>query len=242
MLESISLKSIFFLDIETVPQSPSFGQLDETMQKLWEYRIHRFKPEEAPLADYYFEKAGVYAEFGKTICISLGFFAANPETGDEQFRVKSFYSHDEKQLLTDFLTLLSRYTDASDRYICGHNIKEFDIPFLCRRAMVLGLPIPKILDTTTARPWEIKHIDTMHLWRFGDYRNYTSLHLLTTVLGIPSPKNDMEGSEVAAVYWNTQNIERISQYCQADVVAIARIMQHFKQQNTLTNEQIIYVK
>lgn len=243
MLEHINLRSILFFDIETVPQQPTFGAMDDTLQKLWEYRIHRFKPEETPLEDYFWEKAGVYAEFGKTICISVGYFTqADAKTGAYQFRIKCFASDDEHQLLSEFLDMLSRYFDISDKFfLCGHNIKEFDIPFLCRRATILGLSIPQILDISMARPWEIRHLDTMHLWRFGDYRNYTSLHLLTTVLDVPSPKDDLEGSQVAATYWHEKNLERITNYCQQDVLAVARIIQRFKQIPLLKDEQIIFV-
>lgn len=243
MLDHINLRNILFFDIETVPQQSTFTDMNEELQKLWAYRIHRFKPEETPQDDYFWEKAGVYAEFGKAICISVGFFTqADPATNTYQFRLKCFASHDERQLLSDFLNMLSRYFDISDKFfLCGHNIKEFDIPFICRRATILNLAIPQILDVSTARPWEVRHLDTMHLWRFGDYRNYTSLHLLTTVLEVPNPKNDLEGSQVADTYWHQNDLPRIAQYCQQDVVAVARVIQRFKQMPLLSDEQIVYV-
>lgn len=240
MLKHVRLQDILFIDIETAPLQPNFSELDSEMQKLWDYRVHRYRPEEIDLDDYYFEKAGVYAEFGKTICISVGFFSRIEEFGEYQFRIKSFYGHQEvEDVLQPFFELLSLHYNAEKYYLCGHNIRDFDIPFLCRRAVINRLPIPRILDASNLKPWEIKHLDTMLLWRFGDVRNMTSLHLLCTVLGINTPKNDMEGKEVAAVYWQQKNLQRIMQYNQKDVIAVAQILLRLKEMPPLDEERHI---
>ncbi len=242
MLDHIAINRILFIDIETVPQKPNYEEVDTETQKLWGYRTTRFKPEEVTEGDYYFEKAGVYAEFGKLICISVGFFAALRGEKQLQFRVKSFYSDDEQEVLMAFLDMLNQYfDDPSKYYLCGHHIKEFDVPFLCRRLVINGLPLPKMLNVARLKPWEIPYIDTLQIWKFGDYRNYTSLHLLTHVLGIPNPKKDMEGHEVAGIYWQENDLNRIQRYCQQDVIAVARLILKFKGLETISDDQIIYV-
>lgn len=232
MLDNISLRDMVFIDIETVSARPTFDNIVEEEQKLWEYRIHRYKPDDTELSDYYHEKAAVYAEFGKAICISVGFFAAADEKdgkGEYQFRIKTFSGHDEKNdVLQPFNELLDKYFSPERYYLCGHNIREFDIPFLCRRSIINNLKIPRLMDIIDLKPWEVKHLDTMHIWRFGEYRNMTSLHLICKVLGIETPKNDMEGKDVGRVYWQENDINRIARYNRADVVAVAQIILRFK--------------
>jgi hypothetical protein len=243
MLEAIALRDILFIDIETVPLKPQLGDLTSEMQRLWEYRIQRYRPNEAEPADYYFEKAGVYAEFGKVVCISLGFFAlANAENADYQLRVKTFYGADEvEDVLRPFFALLAAMPDRY--YLCGHNIREFDIPFLCRRAVINRLPIPHLLNIADLKPWEIKHLDTMLLWRFGDVRNMTSLHLLCSVLQIETPKNDMEGKDVARVFWHENDLTRIMHYNRRDIIAVAQLILRFKQMPPLdADTQTIWVE
>lgn len=228
MLDHIALRDIFFIDIETVPLVPQLADLDEEYQRLWEYRIQRYRPADTDPDQYYFEKSGVYAEFGKTICISIGFFAkSDPDNAEYEFRVKSFYGYNEvEDVLQPFFQLLAAMPDRY--YLCGHNIREFDIPFLCRRAVINGLTIPRLLNAADLKPWEVKHIDTMWLWRFGDLRNMTSLHLLCTVLGIETPKNDIEGRDVARVFWHDHDLPRIMHYNRRDIVAVAQIILRFK--------------
>lgn len=243
MLENIALRDILFIDIETVPIQPQLANLDDEWQRLWEYRIHRYRPADTDPADYYFEKASVYAEFGKVICVSIGFFAStNAESGEYQFRVKSFYGHDEvNEVLQPFLALLSSMPDRY--YLCGHNLREFDIPYLCRRAVINRLPVPRLLNITDLKPWEVKHLDTMLLWRFGDVRNMTSLHLLCTSLGIETPKNDIEGKDVARVYWHDQDLQRIMHYNRRDIVAVAQLILRFKQLHPLdADTQAVWIE
>ena len=241
MLNHIPLNRLLFIDIETVPLFATHSELSDEMKKLWDYRTHRYKPEETSLEDYFFEKAGVYAEFGKIICISLGFFAPHKTENEYQFRVKSLYGNDEKTILSDFIDLLKGFFPNKNTYLCGHNIIEFDVPFLCRRLIINGLNIPDIINISNKKPWEIPFIDTLKIWKFGDYRNQTSLHLLCTVLNIPTPKKNMEGSEVATVYWHENNLERIKEYCQKDVVATARLILKFKYIPSLTDHEIIFL-
>lgn len=246
MLSNIDLAAMLFLDIETVPLAPIFTDLAEETQTLWQYRTNRFKQttdEEISDEEYYFKKSGVYAEFGKIICISAGIYRYGKTPDDPPtFRIKSFYGHDEKALLENFLAMLKTYFDPDRFYLCGHNIREFDVPFICRRAIINSIPLPTILDVNALKPWELRFLDTMQLWKFGDYKNFTSLHLLTHLLGIPSPKKDMEGSEVAQVYWHQENgLERIKTYCEQDVLAVAQVILRFKGMNYLQPEQVITV-
>ena len=241
MIENVSLFNTLFFDIETAPLAPSFSDLDEEMQKLWQYRIRRFKPEDISDEDYYFEKAGVYAEFAKVICISVGIFRYIED--ELTFRINSYYGNDEKDVLRPFIGMLEDFFNNPFYYkLCGHNIKEFDVPFLSRRAIINKINIPNILDVSALKPWELPFVDTMQLWKFGDYRNYTSLHLLTHALGIPSPKSDMEGKDVARVYWTEEGgLERIRHYCERDVLAIARLIQRFKGKDMIPDESVLYV-
>ena len=222
-----TLDKILFLDIETVPQTASIDELNPEMKHLWEDKFAIIKarmPEkysEEATADYGYQNgAGIYAEFAKIVCISVGviYFKGS----EKHIRTKSFAGHDEVKLLHDFALMASTFL-ASKHYVCGHNIKEFDIPFICRRMLVNGITIPNALDVSGKKPWETSFIDTLELWKFGDFKNYTSLKLLTAIFGIPTPKDDIDGSQVASVYYNEQDVSRISLYCEKDVVATAQV-------------------
>ena len=218
----IDFSKILFLDIETVSQEKTYDQLSERMRKLWAHKAEQIgKGDEEATPESLYERAAIYAEFGKIICISVGFF------NDKRFCLKSFYGHDEKALLTEFANMLNRYFDAPDVQLCAHNGKEFDFPYIARRMLINGIPIPRILQVAGKKPWETNFIDTMELWKFGDYKNYTSLDLLCAILDIPTPKDDINGSEVGRVYWQENDLERIKTYCQKDVLAIAQIMRRY---------------
>ena len=224
MLDNIRVEDILFLDIETVPAVQSFEFLDQKMQALWEKKSRQFRtPDQAP--DELYERAGIYSEFGKIICISVGLVKGkNPF----RLRLKSFYGGDEKILLSDFSAMLIKFCKTNrEAILCAHNGKEFDYPYIARRMVINGLIIPDILDNSGKKPWEVKLLDTMELWKFGDYKNYTSLELLTSVLGISSPKDDIDGSMVAGVYYNEKDPERIVRYCEKDVLAIAQVLLRF---------------
>ena len=232
MLPQIDLLDVLVLDIETVPQFPSFEELPKNMQNLWDLKTtYQRKNEES--AEAFYSKAGIWAEFGKIVCISVGMFA-----NKQSFRVKSYYGHDEKELLSGFLNLLS--TQPNHLSLCAHNGKEFDFPYLCRRLLINGLQIPAQLELSGKKPWEIHHLDTLELWKFGDYKNYTSLNLLAAVFNIPTPKDDIDGSMVGEIYWKENDVKRIKNYCRKDVVTTARLLQKFKGLPVLTDEQITY--
>ena len=220
MLTRIPLENILFLDIETVPEKQDFNELDEEKQQLWEQksayqRKEDFSPEE------FYDRAGIWAEFGKIVCISVGYFVLKNE--QKSFRVTSF-SGDEKQLLNDFKKLLNEHFNQAKHVLCAHNGKEFDFPYIARRMLIHGIKLPYKLNLFGKKPWEVPHLDTMELWKFGDYKHYTSLKLMANVLGIPSPKEDMDGSMVREVYYKDQDLERIVNYCELDVVTTAQVV------------------
>lgn len=236
MLDNILLENILFLDIETVPQHPSFDDVPENEREHWLRKAENLKKSENDTPSAIYSRAGIYAEFGKIICVSTGYFAK--ENGIRQFRIKSFCGDDEKILLQDFASLLSNHFNRSVHLLCGHNGKEFDFPYLSRRMLINKIKIPLLLDTAGKKPWEVQHLDTMDLWKFGDYKSYTPLNLLAHVFGIASPKDDIDGSMVWFVYWKEKNLERIVTYCQKDVVTVAQIILGMKGENLIKPEQI----
>lgn len=225
MLGHINLSNIIYLDIETVPQCAAYEELSDVHRVLWDKKAESLlKGEPRSAADIY-QRAGIYAEFGRIVCISLGVYAPN-EAG--KLRVKSFYGDDEVALLAGFSDALERFANKRQYYLCAHNGKEFDFPYIARRMVINGMPLPRILDVAGRKPWEVPFLDTMELWKFGDFKHYTSLHLLTTVLNIPTPKDDIDGSMVAEVYYTLGDVRRIASYCEKDVVAVAQIMRRYK--------------
>jgi DNA polymerase elongation subunit (family B) len=235
MLENIRVEDILFLDIETVPQQSSFELLNPAMQSLWDKKSKQFRTPEQTSEEVY-ERAGIYSEFGKIICISVGVIR---EKSPYVFRLKSFFGKDEKALLTEFSGMLTKFIKTNkEATLCGHNAKEFDFPYIARRMIINGLTIPSILDNAGKKPWEVKLLDTMDLWKFGDYKNYTSLDLLTNVLGIPTPKDDIDGSMVAGIYYNEDDIKRIVFYCEKDVLAVARVILRFMNLPGIDDENI----
>ncbi len=236
-MQNIRIENLLLIDIETVPQCPVFTDLNEEWQSLWEEKVQRSLPEKVSAAEFYPMRAGVMAEFAKVICISIGYF--KKEAGSIQLRLKSFYGDEEKILLQDFISTLKQLEAGNNKWsFCGHNIKEFDIPFICRRLLVNSLAIPPFLDFQNMKPWETNIVDTFQYWRFGDYKHYTSLKLLAASLGVPSPKDDIDGSMVADVYWVEKNLERIVVYCQKDVITTGNIILRFKNLPLVTEAQI----
>lgn len=219
MLEKIQLDKVLFLDIETVPQHQTFDEMSPEGQKLYDQKT-KFLQKETD-AEGVYDRAGIYAEFGKIICISVG-FVHETRTGRE-VRLKSFYHDDEETLLKQFVKLLEDRYNTPYHILCGHNAKEFDFPFICRRLLINGMKLPSILDIAGKKPWEISHLDTMELWKFGDYKAYTSLALLCHVFKIPTPKDDISGADVARVYYEENDLQRIAKYCEKDVVALIQL-------------------
>jgi len=233
----ISLSNILFLDIETVPQHPSYSDVPEEWKTLWMNKAaYLVRNKEEETVESIYNRAGIYAEFGKIICISCGI--AQGSGNSKKFSLKSFYGDDEKELLRQFCDMLQRWTTDNSKYLCAHNGKEFDFPYLCRRLIIHGLPLPYLLNNSGKKPWEINHLDTMELWKFGDYKNYTSLNLLALTLEIPSPKDDIDGSMVWEVYWKEKNLERIVTYCQKDVVTAAQVYLRLNNEELISTENI----
>ena len=230
---NIDIKNILFLDIETVPMCAEYSQLSDRFKKLWDKKSDRLAKKEDDTPEKLFERAGIYSEFGRIICISVGFVK------DNKLRLKSFFSHNEKELLTDFVSLCNNHYNKEKNLLCGHNAKEFDFPYIARRILVNNLKIPDILNIAGKKPWQVAHLDTMHLWRFGDYKNYTSLELLTAIFDIPTPKDDIDGSQVANVYWKENDIERIARYCEKDVTAVVQLFLKYQGKPLIEQEDII---
>lgn len=243
-----TLPQILFLDIETVSGQIDFDNLDEMGKALWQQKSSYWlkdidNPDDTDFAKAYQEKAGIYAEFGKIVCISLGILVL--EHGEiHSFRLNSICGDDEKELLVEFGTLLDKfYPDQNKYYLCGHNIREFDVPYLARRMIINEIPLPKILDISGKRPWETKFLlDTLEMWKFGDYKNYTSLKLLAHILGIPSPKDDIDGSQVGQVYWEEEDLDRIRVYCEKDVVTTAQVFLRLNNLPQIPTAKIIFTE
>jgi len=233
-----NINDILFLDIETVPQEENWSLLSKSTQELFEKKTQYQRKDEFTAAQFY-ERAGIWAEFGKIICISVGYFVNVKEV--MQFRITSFFGDDEHKLLTDFKVLLNKHFAKKANVLCAHNGKEFDFPFIARRMIVHQIELPKKLNLFGKKPWEIPHLDTLELWKFGDFKHYTSLKLLTSILGVPSPKDDIDGSEVAGVYYKEKNIDRIVTYCEKDTIAVAQILLRFNNESLLKDENIIRV-
>lgn len=226
MLSSYPVQNILFLDIETVPQAPGYDQLADDWKQLWNSKasaLLRNREDETPETIY--ERAGIYAEFGKIICISCGVIQG--QENNRKLVIKSFAGEDEKELLRNFSEMLTKWSSNEPKFLCAHNGKEFDFPYICRRLIINSLPIPLLLNIAGKKPWEVNHLDTMELWKFGDYKSYTTLNLLAHSLGIPTPKDDIDGSMVAKVYYEEKNLERIVTYCQKDVITLAHIFLRF---------------
>jgi len=240
-MQHIPLDHLLVIDIETVPCYKEFEQSPDEMQGLWASKHHQLKITDETQAESFEKRAGIYAEFGKVICISIGYF--HKQQGSFKFRMKSFSGDDEAALLQSFTALLNQLFKQNPSFVfAGHNIREFDIPYLCRRMMINKIDLPSLLNFSGKKPWELHSIDTLHLWRFGDYKNYTSLKLMAYVLGIPSPKEDIEGKDVARVYWHENDLSRIVAYCQRDVATVARLLLRFREEQfELKDEDVVIV-
>ena len=235
MLEKLLPEHVLFIDIETVPLYENFAGVPENMQKLWKKKAGQIG-KEGDTADDLYGRAGIYAEFGKIVCISAGkiFHKGN----ERSYRVKSYCGDDEKTLLQEFSAMLTAFMAKPMNKMCAHNGQEFDFPFIARRMLINGLPLPPVLDMAGAKPWEIKDVllDTLQLWKFGDYKHYTSLELLCTIFNIPTPKDDIDGSQVADVYYKNFDIQRIARYCEKDTFAIAQLILRFKGEPLISQE------
>lgn len=234
MLYKLDLTNILFLDIETVPEEKEYGELSAEKQELWEQKSQYQRKDEIS-ADEFYERAGISAEFGKIICISVGFFTLKGE--QRNFRVTSFHG-EEGTLLKNFKNLLIEHFSQAKHLLCAHNGKEFDFPYIARRMLIHSIKLPYKLDLFGKKPWEVPHLDTMELWKFGDYKHYTSLKLMANVLGIPSPKDDMDGSMVREVFYVDNDLDRIVNYCELDVITTAQVFLRLRGDELLDDSEI----
>jgi DNA polymerase elongation subunit (family B) len=232
-------RNILFLDIETVGCSATYLELNERLKAQWARKANYFRQRDDQLTDeeLFHERAGIYAEFGKVIVIAIGKFSVN-EKGERMLRTRSFAHHDEAVLLREFSEILNKMDQAQVRF-CAHNGKEFDYPYLSRRLLVQGIPLPDSLNLSGKKPWEIQHLDTLEMWKFGDYKHYTSLDLLATLFDIPTSKGDMDGSKVNDVYYREKDLKKISEYCVGDVVAVAQLFLRLKSQPLVEAHNIV---
>jgi predicted PolB exonuclease-like 3'-5' exonuclease len=251
LLRNLKLTDVFVLDIETVPCADGHDNMDEMLRLLWQHKCESLRREKGWNLNLHdidkmpehlqdtalFEQAGIYAEFGRIICISVGHFLFDKEEEQWRFRVKSFAGHDEAQLLREFSALLFR---KPEYLLCAHNGKEFDFPYIARRLLINGLSLPPQLDLAGKKPWEIRHLDTMEMWKFGDRKAPTSLNLLAAVFKIPTPKDDISGADVARVYYEEQNLPRIVTYCQKDIITTARLLLKFRGDEPFPDEAVVY--
>ncbi len=239
MLDHIAPENLLFLDIETVSSHPFYEELPERMQLLWDKKA-KFIAEDGQKPSEVYNKAGIFAEFGKIICISVGLVI--PDNGRYCARIKSFAEDDEKLLLEEFNRMLHNYSAKKDFTLCAHNGKEFDFPFIARRMLVNRLTLPSVLDVAGKKPWEVRFADTLELWKFGDFKNFTSLELLAAIFDIPTPKDDIDGSMVGKVYYEEKDLERIIKYCEKDVLTIIQLLLKFKGMDLIQEEDVEYVK
>jgi len=231
------LQNILFLDIETAPQYASYADMPDEWKELWNHKSsYLLRNKEEETVETIYPRAGIYAEFGKIVCISCGFIQGYLDT--KKIVLKSFCCDDEKTLLYQFSEMLNKWATDNTKFLCAHNGKEFDFPYLCRRMIINGLPIPGPLQISGKKPWEVMHLDTMELWKFGDYKNFTSLNLLARSLGIPTPKDDIDGSRVWEVYWKERDVNRIVVYCQKDVVTVAQVFLRLQGEELIRQENI----
>lgn len=237
MIQKLNLEYILFLDIETVPEVAGYAQLDDYKKELWEHKSQYQRKDELTAEEFY-EKAGIWAEFGKIICISVGYFSF--KDGVRNFRVTTFQG-DEEKILKDFTRLLNEHFSRPKNLLCAHNGKEFDFPYIARRLIIKGMSLPYKLDLFGKKPWEVPHLDTMELWKFGDFKHYTSLKLMANVLGISSPKEDIDGSMVRDVYYEEGDLDRIVAYCELDVITLAQVFLRLRNDPLLQEDQIIHI-
>jgi len=236
-MANLPFTNIMFLDIETVPRYSSYHEMPEDWKQLWDTKSNSLiKYHEGQNNESLYPRAGIYAEFGKIICISCGVLQGGGE--QKKLVIKSFYGDDEKTVLRQFTDMLDKWAAGEMKQLCAHNGKEFDFPYLCRRLIINALPVPSILNIAGKKPWEVNHLDTLELWKFGDFKSFTSLSLLAHTLGIQTPKDDIDGSMVWEVYWKEKNIQRIVTYCQKDVITVAQILLRMNNELQIKPENI----
>ena len=237
----MDLRNILIIDIETVSAASSYDDLDHRLKKQWDRKASFLKNEEdLPPDQMYHERGAIYAEFGKVVCVGVGLFTTT--NNDMGLRVKSFISKDEKQVLIGFKELVDKKLKNDQLLLCAHNGKEFDFPYLCRRYLVNGIAIPEVLQISGKKPWEVNHIDTMEMWKFGDRKNFTSLDLLSALFNIESSKTDMDGSKVGEVYYHEGDLDKIARYCMQDVWVTANLYLKMNLMEPIPEDRVTFVE
>jgi DNA polymerase elongation subunit (family B) len=224
---SPELRDILFIDIETVASTDNYASVSDRMKAQWSRKANFFKRDSGLTdEDLFHERAGIYAEFGKIVCVAVGRYIDH-ESGELGLRTKVYCNHDETALLLEVKKMVEKF-DAATIRLCAHNGKEFDYPYLCRRMLINGIALPAALNLSGKRSWEVQHLDTMELWKFGDYKHFTSLDLLAALFNIPSSKDKIDGSQVNYVYHHDKDLEKIAEYCREDVVVLAQLFLKLK--------------
>lgn len=234
----LTAKNLLFIDIETAACKPSFDELSERMQEQWERKANNIRNDSHDSAfDLFYERAAIYSEFGKIICIGVGALYWGTTDDEMRFKVKTIAGDDEKKLLEEFRELLEKYPQKQ-LILCAHNGKDFDFPYICRRMLINGVKLPEALQFSGKKPWEIMHQDTLDFWRFGDYRSFAQLELLATLFDIPSSKSDISGEDVTRIYYAEKDLARIKRYCKEDVIVLAQLWLRLNQFDTVKPEHI----
>jgi len=236
MLDTIKTEQVLFLDIETVPAVAEYSMLTDGIKKQWDKKASYLAKEKEDTPETLYKRAGIYAEFGRIVCISAGMIFH--KENKRWFRIKSFYDDDEPALLQNFCQMLNKFLSRGQGFLCAHNGKEFDFPYIARRLLINHLALPPVFNTAGRKPWEVPYLDTLELWKFGDHKHYTSLDLLAQIFGLPDPKSDIDGSMVGEVYWKSHELSRIIEYCQRDVATVARLFMCFKGEEPISDEHI----
>jgi DNA polymerase elongation subunit (family B) len=240
MLREIPLTDILFLDIETIPAFPNLASAPESEQELWRKKSTTLFRDER-LAEDTYERAGIYAEFGRVLCISCGSIRKSPQSETLHLDIRSFAGTAESELLNRFSQHVQK-SQARPIRLCAHNGKEFDFPYLSRRMLVNGISLPRMFNNAGKKPWEIPHLDTLDLWKFGDYKHYTSLEVLAHIFGIPSPKSNLDGSKIARAWYVDENLNGIQKYCELDVLTLVKVYLSMSQQLPSEAIQVEYLR
>jgi 3'-5' exonuclease len=239
MVYNFPLQKTMFIDVETVSYKKDYEQLDDNLKYLWQKKSNLLFKEDTNYAATYKRGAAIYAEFGKIVCVCLGYFI---DQDCKEFKVKKFTGHDEVALLKDVFAVFDKFFRDNTFALAGHNVKEFDVPYICRRALINRVKLPFFFDDLQNRkPWDSPIVDTLHLWRFGDYKHFVSLELLAAVLHIPTPKDDIDGSMVGDVYWNDNDVDRIAFYCSKDVLTVAQVVLYLNNYNLLDEKNVSFL-
>ena len=225
------IHKLLFVDIETVGVDEDLDSLHHTNPKLskvweetgWDYFKRKYSEDSELSSNQMFVKrAALLPEFGKIVCISVGFIVPSGET-----KLDSFYG-DEKNILISTSELLNR-VDKLGFVICGHNVKNFDLPYIAKRMLINNIPVPKILPNYTIKPWESRVLDTKEVWGFNSFGGLSSLNLVCTSLGLETSKEgEVNGSNMHKYYYDSNNIEKIKNYCEEDVKCTINLVKKLK--------------